>query len=85
MMSRAELSEVMKMITATVVFEKVDGTLRTMKCTLKPEALPPIEVDESSEKKTRKVNPNILSVWDLEKNEWRSFRIDTVKNISFSP
>ena len=62
-----------------ISFEKKDGTLRDMKCTLK-------EVP-SYEKKTdtvRKENKDVLSVFDLEKMEWRSFRLDSIKEIKFN-
>jgi hypothetical protein len=84
MMSRNDLIDVMKKITATVIFEKVDGTLRTMNCTLKPEYLPVLDENTTMPKKARKINHDCLAVWDLENNEWRSFRLDSVKNISFT-
>jgi hypothetical protein len=56
----------------TVVFTKVDGTQRTMKCTLNETLLPPRTVTES----TRKVNEGIQTVFDLESNQWRSFKWD---------
>ena len=61
----------------SVVFTKKDGTERTMICTLKPDALPPqIDIEESIQK--RKPNENIISVYDMEKADWRSFRIDSI-------
>ena len=63
-----------------VKFEKVDGTLRDIRCTLVPEYLPAPIVSEE-EKPVRAQNPNVLAVWDLEKNAWRSFRIDSVKEV----
>ena len=29
----------------------------------------------------KKENPDTISVWDIDKNGWRSFRIDSVKEI----
>lgn len=61
-----------------ITFIKKDGTERLMKCTLKEEVVVPYE------KKTDKVkekNSDILSVWDIEKNAWRSFRWDSIKNV----
>lgn len=70
-----------------VKFEKVDGTIRDMKCTLRTDLLPPPEEveenDDSEEKPKRKVSPDVLRVWDLEKEAWRSFRWDKIKSISF--
>lgn len=55
-------------------FKKKDGETREMLCTLKAELLPTKE-DESKEKKK---NPDVLAVWDLEKEGWRSFRCDSL-------
>ncbi len=66
----------------TVDFLKKDGTMRTMKCTLLESAVP------TYEKKTERVRTTstdeAISVVDLEKNEWRSFRYDSVKSVSFT-
>ena len=66
----------------TVDFLKKDGTMRTMKCTLQESAIP------TYEKKTERVRTTStdesISVVDLEKNEWRSFRYDSVKSVSFT-
>jgi len=59
-----------------VSFTKKDGTVRDMKCTLRADYLPSKAESESSS--TRKANPDVLAVWDLEKEEWRSFRKDSV-------
>lgn len=64
-----------------VNFIKKDGTVRDMLCTLNPDLLPAqIDIEESVQKKTQ--NPDILAVYDLEKEGWRSFRYDSV--IGFS-
>ena len=64
----------------TVVFEKKDGTLREMRCTLKD--VPQYERKTESET-TRKKNDEVMSVNDMDKSEWRSFRIDSIKEITF--
>jgi hypothetical protein len=64
----------------TVVFEKKDGTLREMRCTLKD--VPQYERKTESET-TRKKNDEVMSVYDMDKSEWRSFRIDSIKEIKF--
>ena len=70
-----------------VTFRKVDGSVRIMPCTLQPERLPAQEfeivletVDTETEKpkKPRTENPNTIRVYCLDKEEWRSFRIDNV-------
>lgn len=61
-----------------VEFTKVNGEIRTMPCTLKAELVPPAPVVEGKETKTKKQNPDVMSVWCLDKKEWRSFRIANV-------
>lgn len=62
-----------------VTFTKVNGELRTMPCTLKPEAMPAREVSEYH--KTRLFNPDVLSVFCTDKGEWRSFRVANVQKV----
>lgn len=64
--------------TAIVTFEKTDGTLREMNATLQSSYLP--EVKEKSTKKPRKENPNVVAVWDVDKDAWRSFRVNSIKS-----
>ena len=62
-----------------ITFTKVDGTERTMPCTLRDSALPAMALTEH--RKTRAYNPEVLSVWCLDKSEWRSFKVMNVKKI----
>jgi len=64
----------------TVVFEKTDGTLREMRCTLSPEYLPQLLTEEGSTR-SRTMSNNVIAVWDIENGGWRSFRIDSIKQI----
>jgi hypothetical protein len=59
----------------TVTFIKKDGTERTMRCTLQESYLPTTKV-------RKKENATVLSVWDLDKLGWRSFRVDSIKTIA---
>jgi hypothetical protein len=61
-----------------VVFTKKDGTERTMKCTLMEKFLPETVGSD------RPRNDETLAVYDLEKEGWRSFRWDSVKQVNFS-
>lgn len=68
----------------TVIFNKKDGTERVMLCTTNPELVPKVEITESSEpKKERKVNEEVMPVYDLEAKSWKSFRWDSVKQVRF--
>jgi hypothetical protein len=65
----------------TIVFTKKDGTERKMVCTLAESKIP----SEKSPKNTGKSQSDeALAVFDLEKQDWRSFRFDSVKNIEFT-
>lgn len=61
-----------------VKFMKTDGTERNMKCTLLTQFLPISDVKKIEEGKMKAGNENILAVWDLDNQGWRSFRIDSV-------
>ena len=62
-----------------VTFFKADGTIREMRCTLEETQLPKIEVKEGAT--PRKRSEDALAVFDLDKNEWRSFRYDKIKEV----
>jgi len=72
----------------TVEFTKADGTVREMRCTLNPDKLPPPPVVTGpvdgivKESKQRKApDPESIRVFDLDKNEWRSFRFDRLQKV----
>lgn len=62
----------------TVVFTKKDGTKRTMRCTLKMDLIP--EEDHPSGEGAPGPE-NVLKVYDLNKDGWRSFIVDTIISI----
>jgi hypothetical protein len=80
MFSKQEYKEALHTGVYSVTFTKADGTTREMLCTLKEEFLPEVNPDTAS---SRKENDDVVNVWDVEKDGWRSFRIDSV--ISFEP
>lgn len=84
-MNKYELKETLQNGIVTVTFVKTDGTERTMKCTLIPEYIPtrqPVEGQQLlTEKVQRTESDSVISVWDLENNGWRSFRIDSIKSL----
>ena len=58
-----------------ITFTKVNGEERVMDCTLQEHMIP--QTGESN----RKENETVLPVFDINKGEWRSFRLDSVTNI----
>ena len=67
------LTNLIKSNIMEVTFTKTNGEERKMTCTLMENYLPTY-----NEGSTRKKNDNVLSVWDLDKDGWRSFRKDTI-------
>ena len=51
-----------------VIFYKVNGEQRKMRCMMEAPSGPP-------------KNPNVVPVMDLDKGAWRSFKVDTVAYI----
>jgi hypothetical protein len=79
MITKDELTTLLKERVVTIKFKKKDDSIRKMICTLSKDYLPESkDIIEDQEKKKKKENPNTLPVWDLEKLAWRSFRVDSV-------
>lgn len=68
----------------SITFTKKDGTERVMKCTLNSDIVPDEPVSEDTESPKRSQPEGVIRVWDVEADGWRSFRTDSVKEISFS-
>lgn len=82
MWDKYTLKETLRDGVFTVVFEKVDGTERKMQCTLNAELMPAqLLTEQQNSAKIRNENDDLLSVWDVEKNGWRSFHISKVKEV----
>ena len=76
------LKSMLAVTEATITFTKVDGTERIMKCTLEANKLPVVELKEDAKPRKQSDSTKALRVFDLNKNEWRSFTIKNIKNIS---
>lgn len=63
---------------AAVTFTKADGTERVMKCSLKSDL---VQHYEKKTDKVKVVNEDVLPVFDLDKQQWRSFRWDSIKRV----
>lgn len=74
----------------TVTFNKKDGTERVMECTTNAELIPQVlhetntdnPIDFPAIKKEKKTNDEVMPVYDLEAKGWRSFRWDSVKQVT---
>ena len=75
---KAKLLAALKKGTVTVSFTKIDtGELRVMPCTLNRAVLEANGVQQSVDYSAKDVEH--FAVWSLDKNDWRSFRLDTVE------
>lgn len=85
--TKEELLEKLQMESVSVTFTKADGSERTMLCTKQTSKIP-----EAQQPKTDKVvkldengNPietDLITVYDLEKEGWRSFNYTKILNVS---
>ena len=81
----------------SVTFTKADGTDREMLCTLDGSRIPvsvtkpvvlttstaPVDgIVRESKKPRKEPDPHSIRVFDLEKQEWRSFRFDRLKKVT---
>ena len=80
-MNRSAYINLLKENIVSVRFNKKDGVVRIMNCTLRNDIIPSEfnnADDSSSQKKARIVNEDVLPVWDVDKKSWRSFRVNSV-------
>ena len=80
--AKIALKLLLKQAVIEVVFKKADGDSRSMNCTLAKHKLPDYEDQKES---TRKPNPDVCVVFDVDKQEWRSFRWDRILQVSIPP
>ena len=74
---KADLISALKKGTVTVTFQKVNSEeIRVMPCTLNKNVLEANEVRPTIEKVSS--DSDNIPVWSLDKDAWRSFRLDTV-------
>jgi hypothetical protein len=78
----------------SVTFTKADGTDREMLCTLDHSRIPvrpvapttstsPVDgIVRESKKPRKEPDPHSIRVFDVEKQEWRSFRFDRLKKVT---
>jgi len=64
-----------------ITFTKKDGSERILKCTLMESKIPTEKVPKGTEKSK---NDEVVPVFDVENDGWRSFRWDSIKQINFT-
>jgi hypothetical protein len=80
--TRDGLIDMLRHNIVSVTFTKVSGEERVMKCTLKTEYIPNAPIQNGELVVGGRSTSNNVSVWDIDANGWRSFRVASVKNIS---
>jgi hypothetical protein len=78
------LKGLLKTDLVTVDFVKADGEFRSMKCTLAEQHGAKYTVNENKDRPSKKPNPEVCVVWDVNQNAWRSFRWDRIRKIEFT-
>ena len=71
---RRETENILRTNYGRFTFQKVDGSIREMNCTLKPDVLP----EEYNSAETSNAKPGLLVVWDIDKEGFRSVKYDKV-------
>lgn len=73
------LLEILNAREATVKFTKLDGELRTMRCTLNPSLLPEAITQQWDRLNPAKANQtDLVTVYDLEMDGWRCFHPESI-------
>jgi hypothetical protein len=72
------MHDMLKNTQCEVTFLKVNGEERQLLCTLREEYIKQFETPKTNETVTRKKSDDVISVFDIENNGWRSFRKDSV-------
>jgi len=64
-----------------ITFTKKDGSDRIMKCTLMESKIPTEKMPKGTEKAK---SDEVVPVFDIENDGWRSFRWDSIRQINFT-
>ena len=82
MIKRNELEQQLRENIMEVTFNKINGDLRIMSCTLSKNVMPPPpKKNPLTEEKIRKINEEALSVWDTSAKGFRSFRMANIVEV----
>ena len=79
MITKEALIENLRSNILKIQFTKKDGSDRLMTCTLQEKLIP---VYEKKTERVKAISDEIIVVWDLEKQAFRSFKLDSITNHS---
>jgi hypothetical protein len=80
--TKENLVDMLRNNIVTVTFTKVNGDERVMRCTLRSEMIPNAPTQNGELVVEQKQSSNNVSVWDVDSQGWRSFRVASVRSIS---
>ena len=75
------ITEVLRQHTLEITFIKANGGERVMKCTLNENIIPISTDTTKAVVKKKQHSPDVLPVWDIEADGWRSFRWDSIQTV----
>lgn len=78
---RTIVLDLLKTGACRVRFKKVNGELRDLQGTLNFDLIDVKERPESPLRREKKQNPDVQSIFDLGKTEWRSFRWENLLSV----
>lgn len=85
-MERTEILDILHKNVCNIVFHKVSGERRDMRGTLMESMIPDTKdhgtTNDLNTGHIRDVNPTVVVVYDLDKSDWRSFRIENLVSIT---
>lgn len=81
--TRDEMIEMLRTNLCDVSFTKVNGEIRNMKCTLIENHIPESQKPSLTSKNVE-YSKEVIRVFDIEKQEWRSFKVNSVNSIDIS-
>ena len=67
-----------------LTFTKKDGTERVMKCTTSQTIIMFKDPSILESKREKKPNEDVMPVYDLENNSWKSFRWESIKRVQIT-
>lgn len=82
---RSILKAILNNGTVQVVFEKVDGSIRVLNCTTNSAKITSVtgeEDDADGTKSTRKESTSVISVFEVDEEKWKSFKLDKLISIN---
>jgi hypothetical protein len=74
-MTRNEMLDILRQGLCLVEFEKKDGTIREMRCTLNHSVIPETKMP----KEGVAYSESVIRVYEPSIEAWRSFRVDSIK------